>query len=184
MKRNIVRALMPVTMAIAAPEPAKAAEVAFSGSMTGISTSVPAASCAPLVFLSTLGGSGPSSLGNFNYTHHVCLSGPGPLNGVDFLLDFSGGNTLYGALNGTATPSGVPLLNNIALTYNILGGTGQFANASGTFAGAGAVDQRTPGVTQVALNFSAVPEPATWAMMLLGFAGMALGLRRRRWARA
>jgi hypothetical protein len=27
---------------------------------------------------------------------------------------------------------------------------------------------------------SAVPEPATWAMMLLGFAGIGMSLRRRR----
>ena len=180
MKTKIVLALLPAALTAAAAGQADAAQVAFTGSMTGTSTTAPAASCAPQPFLSTLNGGGSSSLGTFSYTHHVCLSGPGPLNGVDFLLDFSGGNTLYGDLYGTATPSGVPLLNNISLTYDIFGGTGQFLNATGTFLGVGTVDQRTPGVTQVAINFSAVPEPSTWAMMLLGFAGIGLALRHRR----
>jgi PEP-CTERM motif-containing protein len=34
------------------------------------------------------------------------------------------------------------------------------------------------------LNIAAVPEPATWAMMLIGFGAMGLALRRRRQVRA
>jgi hypothetical protein len=158
--------------------PTEAAEVAVSGSMTGTSSSVGAASCSPLLFLSTLNGTGSSPLGSFNYTHHVCISGPGPIQGVDFLLDFSNGDTLYGDLNGTATPSGVPLVSNLSLTYEILGGTGQFLNATGDFAGTGTVDQRF-GAPQVSLNFSAVPEPATWAMMLVGMGAIGAAMRRR-----
>jgi len=37
----------------------------------------------------------------------------------------------------------------------------------------------TPGDT-IILNISAVPEPATWAMMLMGFGGLGAMLRRRR----
>src|SRR6267154_94336 len=118
--KRIVCAIMPLTIAMSCASSADAAEVIFNGSMSGTSTSAPAASCAPLLFVSTLTGSGSSSLGSFDYTHHVCLSGPGPLQGIDFLLDFSGGNTLYGNMNGAATPSGVPMVSNISLTYDIL----------------------------------------------------------------
>ena len=34
--------------------------------------------------------------------------------------------------------------------------------------------------TTVSVNLSAVPEPATWAMMLVGFGAIGFGLRRRR----
>ena len=34
------------------------------------------------------------------------------------------------------------------------------------------------------INFGAVPEPATWAMMLLGFGGIGMAMRRRRQAPA
>ena len=36
------------------------------------------------------------------------------------------------------------------------------------------------GVTFATLDTSAVPEPATWAMMLVGFGGMGAALRSRR----
>jgi len=157
-----------------------AVEINFTGSMSGISTNVSAPSCAPQLFLSTLTGTGTSSLGNFTYTHHVCLSGPGPLNGVDFLLDFGGGDTLQGNMVGVAVASGVPLLTNVTLNYSILAGTGQYLGATGAFRGLGTVDQRNSPPTLVSFNFAPVPEPATWMVMLLGFGAIGLRLRRQR----
>ena len=158
---------------------ANASIVVFTGSMSGTSTSAPTPSCAPLLSLSTLTGTGTSSLGAFSYTHHVCLSGVGPLNGVDFLLDFGSGNTVLGNMAGVATASGTPLVSNITLDYNILGGSGLYSGASGSFRGLGTVDQRNGPPALVSFNFAPVPEPATWAMMLLGFAGIGLTVRRR-----
>lgn len=172
----IAGAMLPVT--------AEASTVIFSGSMTGTSTSVAAPpSCAPLTRLSTLTGSGPSSLGSFDYRHEVCLSGIGPINGT-FTLDFLSGNTLSGTLEGAATTSAIPNLNNINFIYTILAGTGQYVGATGQFSGSGTVDQRVTGVTSVAINFAAVPEPASWAMMLLGFGGIGWKIRRGRKASA
>lgn len=169
------------TAAIALPQAtqASAAPVLFSGSMSGTSTSALTPSCTPLLSLSTLTGSGTSSLGAFNYTHHVCLSGVGPLNGVDFTLDFGSGNTLFGNMAGAATASGTPLVSNILLDYNILGGTGLYSGAIGNFRGLGTVDQRSGSPALVSFNFAPVPEPATWAMMLFGFAGIGMAIRRR-----
>ena len=173
-------AALTLAPAILCTSPASALEVIFNGSMSGTSTNVSAPSCAPQLFLSTLTGTGTSSLGAFSYTHHVCLSGVGPLNGVDFLLDFGSGNTLLGNMVGAATASGIPLVSNISFDYNILGGTGQYLGASGSFRGLGTVDQRNGPPARVSFNFAAVPEPGTWAMMLLGFAGIGVAMRRRR----
>jgi hypothetical protein len=158
---------------------ASAAEVIFNGSMSGTSTGVLAPSCAPLPRLSTLTGPGVSSIGDFAYRHQVCLAGVGPIHG-NFVFDFSGGNTLEGTVHGAAVANATPGLFDIKLGYNILGGTGQFGGASGAFNGIGIVDQRNLPTTRVSINFAAVPEPATWAMMLFGFGSVGLSLRKRR----
>ena len=55
------------------------------------------------------------------------------------------------------------------------------ANASLTFNGAGGIgDVRQIRLDEVRASPSAVPEPATWGMMLVGFAAIGAGLRRRR----
>ncbi|MGZ8975754.1 PEPxxWA-CTERM sorting domain-containing protein [Methylomagnum sp.] len=158
---------------------ARATEIVFDGSMVGTSTAVLAPSCAPLVRLSTLTGTGASSQGAFGYNHTVCLSGVGPIHGT-FLFDFLGGNTLLGSVNGAAAATATAGLFDINLAYNILGGTGQFLGATGGFNGLGTVDQRNPPTTRVSIVFAAVPEPATWAMMLLGFGAMGVALSHRR----
>lgn len=162
---------------------AHATEVVFNGSMVGTSTAVLAPSCAPLLRQSTLTGTGASSLGAFGYNHTVCLSGVGPIHG-NFLLTFLGGGTLQGSLAGAATATATTGLFNVGLAYNILGGTGQFLGATGGFNGLGTVDQRNRPITTVSLVFAAVPEPGTWAMMLLGFGAMGVSLRHRRRTRA
>lgn len=160
-------------------QPADATEVVFNGSMTGTSTAVLAPSCAPLVRMSTLTGTGASSLGSFGYTHSVCLSGIGPIRG-NFLFDFLGGNVLQGTVEGAAVAGAAAGLSNISLVYNILGGSGNFQGATGSFIGTGVVDQRNLPTTSVSINFSAVPEPGTWMMMLLGFGAIGFVMRSRK----
>jgi hypothetical protein len=50
--------------------------------------------------------------------------------------------------------------------------------------GSPTIPQRTPGIYQavfdVTSNVTAVPEPSTWAMMLLGFAGIGFATYRRK----
>ena len=110
----------------------------------------------------------------------VCLGGIGPLNG-NFLLDFSGGNTLFGSAVGAATANATPGMSDVALSYTILGGTGQYLGATGGFNGIGLIDQRiSPATPSVTFSFAAVPEPESWAMMLLGFGAAGMSIRRRR----
>jgi hypothetical protein len=50
-----------------------------------------------------------------------------------------------------------------------------FAGGAASVAQAGVID-----VTFVFTNVSAVPEPATWGMMLLGFVGLGFAFRQSR----
>ncbi|WP_114227697.1 MULTISPECIES: PEPxxWA-CTERM sorting domain-containing protein [Sphingomonas] len=63
--------------------------------------------------------------------------------------------------------------------FNIIGGPGQvYTSASFTTTSpAGFTDLKQ---LRVVLAQSAVPEPATWALMLLGFGGMGVAMRRSR----
>ena len=187
MKRSfIVPAAVALTL-LGSSAVAKADILSFTGSMTGLGVAGPDSSCAPLPFRGTVSPSstsGSSSLGSFTYSHNICLSGPsGPAEGA-FLIDF-GVDSFEGALSGVATPSATPGVADLIWTYTILGGTGRFLDASGMFTGIGTSDARTrPSVISLAFNGSvnapAVPEPGTWAMMLVGFGAAGFALRRSR----
>lgn len=171
---------------------AAAATINFTGSVTGISTLIgPDAHCSnpaePFHALILPGNtSGTSNLGNFTYSTDTCLapaSANAPSSGT-FTIDF-GVDSFSGTFDGGSTFSTTPGISDTAWTFTILSGTGRFLDASGTFQGAGLADARTR-PTHVVIGFigdinaPAVPEPASWALMLLGFGGMGIVLRRRR----
>lgn len=160
----------------------------FSGTITGIGSGALDASCAPATSRGTLSAassSGTSDLGSFTYDHNWCFNGPsGPINGTFDI--FFGTGQVQGTVAGMASPSGTVGLTNLDLAYTILSGTGAFAGATGSFGGIATADVRGRGPTSplFTLNFTgninapAVPEPGTWAMMLVGFSGIGWSTRR------
>lgn len=165
--------------AIILPLATAAEAIDFSGSMSAPAAVAPNAACAPIPFQGSItAGVGTSSFGAFTYSHTVCTTGAtGPVNGT-YTIDF-GIDQFTGALAGTSAASATPGLFDLLFNYTISGGTGRFAGGTGNFIGAGTADVRNAPPSIVSLNFSAVPEPTTWAMMLVGFGMIGLGLRRR-----
>lgn len=163
---------------------ASAQIIDFSGTLSATATVMPDSSCAPLPLRGMIArpnSSGQSSLGAFTYSHSICITGAtGPVHGIFSV--FFGNDQFDGTIIGQAMAVGDGTFNQV-FNYTILGGTGRFAGGTGTFRGDGTVDPRMP---PPRINFTftptnaAVPEAATWAMMLLGFGAAGAGLRRHR----
>ena len=103
-----------------------------------------------------------------------------PLAGttVSMLQLFTGGTVIGGLYSGGTLVSGVSgSSNSLTLSTNLTPNTGYTLQYSGTLA-AGSIPGNISG--NGAFGFAAVPEPATWGLMLLGFGGMGLVMRRRR----
>ena len=177
-------------IAIACAAPAQAAVLTFNGSATGLGNVTADAACAPRGrgIINPASTSGSSTLGAFTYGHTVCTSGPpgGPIDGT-FAINF-GSDGFFGTLSGvTARNATVPTFFDFDIAYSILGGTGRFLGASGAFAtgpGSGANINFQP--SRITLNFvngainaPAVPEPGTWALLILGFGSVGATMRRR-----
>ena len=81
------------------------------------------------------------------------------------------------------TPGGGPLYQNSEnLSFAFLGGPINFnPNATGLYTfDLSLLDVNNVSLGNVAIQVNAVPEPSTWAMMILGFAGLAFITRRRK----
>jgi hypothetical protein len=175
---------------VAGAAAADAAVINFTGTVTGVSTLVGLDSaCAPLQFRSLINPAstvGYSTLGNFTLSTNTCLApaGPNAPSFGTFTIDF-GADSFNGTFNGGSNPSSTPGIADTAWAYTILGGTGRFEGALGILQAAGLADARTR-PTHVAISFMgdinapAVPEPASWALMILGFSGIGLALRSGR----
>ena len=157
--------------------PATHAATTISGSYTANSIGSVDPTCAPLPFrviVPAASSSGSSNLGSFTYSSNSCTAGAagGDVVGT-FVLDFGDG-TLVGDLAGTATPVGLPGLSNLLLSQTITSGTGRFSGFTGQFVNSGTVDLTQGPPARLTFNFEgklvpAVPEPATWLTMLIGF---------------
>lgn len=173
--------------ALLAPAGAQAGTISFSGGATGRGFAGPDDSCAPLPFHGVLPpstSSGHSNLGAFTYGHEICLSGLSGPSGGTFTVDF-GYASFTGNMVGGSMPSDTPGVGNVSWTYTILGGTGKFLGATGSFTGIGTSDARTR-PSFITLTFDGnvsgpgVPEPSSWALLALGFGLGGAALRYKR----
>jgi len=200
MKRFLHVTLLLAGMGLAAINPAHAGTVVFSGSQSNTNApgalggrcpnfTVSIANVAP--FFST----GTSNLGTFSTTQSHCLDSPPPVapgsaavpyyNGL-FNYLFADGDTLFGDYSGTLSNAGSAGIVNNTQLFDITGGTGEFAGASGNFTGMGVI-AFSPGHPPLSnITFSGtidapgVPEPATWGLMILGLGAVGTVLRARR----
>jgi PEP-CTERM motif len=191
--------LMTATLGLLLPALVGAADLPFSG--TFANTNPPGTTggrCAGATV--TIGNFGPffatgtSNLGSFTASQSHCLSGGPPIaiGAPDtsyfdgrFTYTFAGGalsGTYTGLLSNAGTTGAVTNIQNFTIT----GGTGRFADASGSFLGTGQLrfgngpPSATLEISRGVVSIPAVPEPATWTMLILGFAGIGTAFRRRR----
>lgn len=108
--------------------------------------------------ISTTGG-GPNSVNDVDFTR-VFISGTGITGSQGDLLPLAGSNDVneFRALNDLAVGVG-----SYSLTTQ-----GTSSGLNGSYGGS------------ISFRPGAVPEPATWAMMLVGFGAMGVSMRRRR----
>ena len=182
---------------LAMTAPAGAASIVFTGSRTNLDApGTPAARCGTRTTTSVrhdppaATSIGLSNLGAFTPTLSHCIQlplasmGPSPFDLGEFLFDFASGDSLFGTYSGSLSPLS-PGVFSVTQTHIVTGGTGFFAGAGGSFDSAGTLSFLTgrPFVSQTfsgVLNVGTVPEPATWAMMILGFGVLGGVIRRRR----
>lgn len=137
MKKLIVfTTLVPLLVAalagttLAAPAKAEKRDLPFKGTLQSVETYV----VAPPIMSVTANGSGNAThLGQYAISYEVevnleTLSGVGSAQIVA-----ANGDILYANLLGQATPTGTTDVFNVVEEFTITGGTGRFANASGSF---------------------------------------------------
>jgi hypothetical protein len=137
---------------------------------------------------------GTSNFGAFTATESHCIGGPPPTapgaanvtyDQGQFTYDFGGGDILSGTYFGTLSNISAGLVDNVQ-TFAINAGAGKFAGATGSFEGLGTIDFTHGGplskitITNGVVFAPGIPEPATWGLLMAGFAGVGGVLRSRR----
>jgi hypothetical protein len=128
----------------------------------------------------TGGGASPQTVTSASGTIFDSNVGAGPFT-ITGLSTYAGADNLLYASQPYVDFGGISVTTNTGGAFNFgLGGNGLYGlilNNSVNNPGGG-VDYPT-GSTNISWTVTQVPEPATWALMIIGFAGLGAALRRR-----
>jgi hypothetical protein len=207
MRRVLMTALAATTMGFASPALAQSADVNGTTLTSGQSTTIifggPAGTTASANLFLTLTGANTAN-GTFDFSYSFTNNNPSISNLVDF--GFTTAQTLVGVAATSGTMGFVLNPNNFPGGFTVnacafpAGTSCDAANGQAdTFAGAFELTF-ADGTSSISLNnfvdryaslsqlqgspsgegtpVGGVPEPATWAMMLLGFGGIGMAMRR------
>lgn len=180
--------------------PARAAQVLFTGTREN-ATPVPVPGtgrCVPAYFRTitiapgALSSTGTSNFGSYTADMSHCEETAAlPRDIIDglFTFNFAAGDSLFGTYSGAAALSGMPGSASILHNFVVTGGTGRFLGATGALVSTGTLQGvmtangpvgMFTGVIEGRLSGPNVPEPASWAMLIAGFALAGGMLRQRR----
>ncbi len=188
-------------LALAVAAPASAANLAFSGTFSNTNPPAAMGGRCPVLTVNIantppFANAGTSNFGAFTANQSHCLDGGPPIatgaadqpyyDGL-FSYVFAGGDTLTGTYGGVLSNAGTMGVIDNVQHFLITGGTGQFAGAEGGFLGTGQL-RFVPGSPPLAtltisdgiIRTGAVPEPASWALLIAGFGAIGASLRRQR----
>jgi len=161
--------------------PAHAVTIEFSGTRDSFNGTPPISNpavCGADLFIQIPTGPGDSNLGAFTHNDSHCVAAGTVFDGV-FNWDFGLGDTLTGTFSGTFTPP------NFIENFTITGGTGRFADATGSFLGTGTVTFPPTGGPNTHMDFEGritiVPEPSTLGLLVLCLFGLVVVRRRSMW---
>jgi hypothetical protein len=131
--------MIALLLAVALPG-AGAAEKPFMGSFEAVETAVVQF---PTVTIAALGEGHATHLGKFTMTYdaHVNLVTRVGIGSVEFIA--ANGDRLFADILGQSAPSGTPNVVSIVEVLTITGGTGRFANATGSLLSTRLKDQIT-----------------------------------------
>jgi len=140
MKTNIIYLQMTALFLTAALQGALAAETPFKGSFQAVETDT---AQFPTLTVTGIGAGNATQLGKFTMTYDavVNLVTRAGIGSFEFIA--ANGDRVFADSLGQATPTGTPNLVSIVEILTITGGTGRFADATGTVISTRLLDQVT-----------------------------------------
>ena len=115
---------------LAAPAQAEQKELPFKGTLQSVETYV----VTPPIMSVTANGSGNATLlGQYAIYYEVAVNLETVAGEGSAQIVAANGDLLYASMSGQATPTGTTDVFDVVEEFTITGGTGRFANASGSF---------------------------------------------------
>lgn len=161
--------LLAIAILLVSASVVNASTINISGSVMGTASVDLAGRCAPFPTVSATGTGLASGLGNFTDTQSHCTNGSFSFNqGIfDLVSTDTPGDSLFGIYSGTASLQGGLL--DFTSTLLVTGGTGLFANGSGTLFSTGALNENTGAFSaSFSGSVTTVPEPSAIFLTAIG----------------